>query len=186
MKTILILGGARSGKSRLAVELARRRGGETIFVATAEALDPEMERRIKAHRKARPAGWMTLECPLEIGKNIIENIGRANTVIIDCTTLLVSNIFEKYGQKAAASLLEKAVEAEIKGLVNCIESSDALFIIVSNEVGLGIVPADSASRLYRDLLGRANQALAAYADEVYLLVAGIPVTLKKPPPDVDS
>jgi adenosylcobinamide kinase/adenosylcobinamide-phosphate guanylyltransferase len=96
-------------------------------------------------------------------------------VIIDCITLLVNNIFEKLGEKATAPKLEKTVEAEIKQLLDCIDKSEARFIIVSNEVGLGIIPGDSVSRLYRDSLGRANQALAAHADEVYLLVAGIPV-----------
>jgi adenosylcobinamide kinase/adenosylcobinamide-phosphate guanylyltransferase len=181
LSAILILGGARSGKSRLAVAVARQRGGPVLFVATAEALDPEMARRIAAHRRARPAGWRTLECPLDVGRHIKKHIGQASTVIIDCMTLLVNNILEKYGEKAGARQLEKAVTAEIKGLLDCIDSSNALFIIVSNEVGLGIVPADSASRLYRDLLGQANQTFAARADEVYLLVAGIPLTLKKEP-----
>jgi adenosylcobinamide kinase/adenosylcobinamide-phosphate guanylyltransferase len=179
LKSILILGGARSGKSRLAVELAQKRGGGVLFVATAEARDAEMQRRIAAHRKVRPAGWKTLEAQTHIGKLIAQNIGKAPTVIIDCITLLVNNIFEKYDEKAGASRLEKAVEAEIKELLGCIDKSEALFIIVSNEIGLGIIPADGVSRLYRDLLGRANQMLAARADEVYLLVAGLPVAIKK-------
>jgi adenosylcobinamide kinase/adenosylcobinamide-phosphate guanylyltransferase len=178
LKSILILGGARSGKSRLAVELARKRGGDVLFVATAEARDAEMQRRIQAHREVRPAGWKTLEATTRIGPQITRHIGTAPTVIIDCITLLVNNIFEKYDEKADALRLEKAVEAEIKELLGCIDRSEALFIIVSNEVGLGIIPADSVSRLYRDWLGRANQMLAAHADEVYLLVAGIPITVK--------
>lgn len=186
MKTILILGGARSGKSRLAVEMAQKRGGEVLFVATAEAGDDEMKRRIEAHRRARPAGWRTLEATLHIGQQIQKNIGRARTVIIDCVTLLVNNVFEQFDENANASSLEKAVEAEIKQLLDVTAHSDALFIIVSNEVGLGIIPADKVSRLYRDLLGRANQMLAAHADEVYLLVAGLPVAVKKSNPDVDS
>ena len=180
MKFILILGGARSGKSRLAVEMAQKRGGDVLFVATAEARDDEMKQRIAAHRRARPAGWKTLEVQMHIGKLIAKNIGNARTVIIDCITLLVNNVLEPYDKKANASRLEKAVEAEIKELLECADKSQALFIIVSNEVGLGIIPADSVSRLYRDLLGRANQILAARSDEVYLLVAGIPVAIKKP------
>jgi adenosylcobinamide kinase/adenosylcobinamide-phosphate guanylyltransferase len=186
LKSILILGGARSGKSRLAVELAQKRGGDVLFVATAEARDDEMKQRIKAHRQVRPAGWKTLETKTHIGAQITRHIGKAPTVIIDCVTLLVNNIFERYDEKADASRLEKAVEAEIKELLNCIDRSGALFIIVSNEVGLGIIPADSVSRLYRDLLGRANQLLAAHADEVYWLVAGIPVTIKKCSQNIDS
>jgi adenosylcobinamide kinase/adenosylcobinamide-phosphate guanylyltransferase len=179
LTTILILGGARSGKSRLAVEMAQKRGGDVLFVATAEARDKEMKQRIAAHRQLRPAGWQTLEATLHIGRGIKQNIGPARTVIIDCITLLVNNVFEQYGAKADVLKLEKAVEAEIKDLLDCIASSDAIFIIVSNEVGLGIIPADRVSRLYRDSLGRANQMLAREADEVYLLVAGLPVTIKK-------
>jgi adenosylcobinamide kinase/adenosylcobinamide-phosphate guanylyltransferase len=186
LKIVLILGGARSGKSRLAVEMAEKRGGKVLFVATAEARDGEMARRIKAHRRARPAGWRTLEATADIGQQIQKNIGGARTVIIDCITLLVNNIFEKYGEKASASKLEKAVEAEIKALLDSIKESDALYIIVSNEVGLGIIPADSVSRLYRDVLGRANQVLAARSDEVYLLIAGLPLAIKKSTIDIDS
>jgi len=180
LKSVLILGGARSGKSRLAVEMAQKRGGEVLFVATAEARDSEMEQRIAAHRRVRPAGWKTLEVQAHIGNLITQNTGRAGTVIIDCITLLVNNVFEQCGEKADAAMLEKATEAEIKELLDCIARSEALFIIVSNEVGLGIIPADGVSRLYRDLLGRANQMLATHADEVYLLVAGLPVAIKKP------
>ncbi len=179
MKSILILGGARSGKSRLAVEMAQKRGGGVLFVATAEARDGEMIGRIAAHRRSRPPRWRTLEVTTGLGARIPQKIGRAGTVIIDCITLLVNNVFEKCGAGATPARLEKAVGAEIQALLDCIDSSESLFIIVSNEVGLGIIPADGVSRRYRDLLGRANQMLAARADEVYLLVAGLPVVLKK-------
>jgi adenosylcobinamide kinase / adenosylcobinamide-phosphate guanylyltransferase len=180
LKSVLILGGARSGKSRMAVEMAQKRGGHVLFVATAEALDDEMTQRIAAHRSSRPAGWKTLEATSHIGNRITRSGDKAQTVIVDCVTLLVNNIFGQCGEKADAACIEKAVESEIKELFNCIDKSEALFIIVSNEVGLGIIPADKVSRMYRDILGRANQMLAAYADEVYLLVAGLPVAIKKP------
>ena len=186
MKSILILGGARSGKSRLAVEIARKQGGDVLFVATAEARDGEMARRITAHRRSRPAGWMTLEVTCGVGAQVLRHMGKARTVIIDCITLLVNNVFEKCGARATTARLEKAVNEEIQALVDCIDSSEALFIIVSNEVGLGIIPADSVSRRYRDLLGRANQMLATHVEEVYLLVAGLPVAIKKSVPDIDS
>jgi adenosylcobinamide kinase / adenosylcobinamide-phosphate guanylyltransferase len=186
LKTILILGGARSGKSRLAVEMAQKRGGDVLFVATAEAGDAEMKRRIAAHRRSRPGGWKTLEATLHIGEEIQKNIGGAGTVIIDCITLLVNNVFEQCGEKATASKLEKAVIAEINELLDCAAGSDALFIIVSNEVGLGIIPGEKISCLYRDLLGRANQLLASRADEVYLLVAGLPLAIKKDDSGIDS
>ncbi len=178
MKLTLITGGARSGKSRLAQEMAKKAGGPALFVATAEAGDAEMKRRIEAHRKNRPAGWTTLEVTTGIGSAITGNTVQVPTVIIDCITLLVSNVFQQR-KGADADTLEKATEAEINGLLKCAERSAARFIVVTNEVGLGIVPGDEISRLYRDLLGRANQMLAERADEVILMVAGIPMTVKR-------
>jgi len=178
VKITLITGGARSGKSRLAQEIAGKTGRPVLFVATAEAGDEEMKRRIEAHRKNRPAGWRTLEVTTGIGRAITAGLGRAQAVIIDCITLLVSNVFQQH-VGADATTLEKAVEAEINGLIKCLESPGISFIIVTNEVGLGIVPADETSRLYRDLLGKANRMLAERADEVILMVTGIPVSLKK-------
>jgi adenosylcobinamide kinase/adenosylcobinamide-phosphate guanylyltransferase len=185
LKTTLIIGGARSGKSRLAQEMAAAGGGEVLFVATAEAGDDEMERRIEAHRRSRPPDWRTLEVTTDVGGRITEGAGRAGTVVIDCVTLLVNNIFEAHGWSTDEARMEKAVEAEVGGLIACIDGSAAHFIIVTNEVGLGIIPADRASRLYRDLLGRANRLLAARADKVILMVAGIPVAIKQAgqPPD---
>ncbi len=179
MKTTLITGGARSGKSRLAQELALKAGGPVLFVATAEPGDDDMKARIEDHRRNRPPGWTTLEVKTRLGQEITRNIGKARTVVIDCLTLLVSNIFTEH-EGADAPALEKAVVDEINGLTECIEQSDARFFIVTNEVGLGIVPADRTSRLYRDFLGRANQMLAARAEEVLFMVSGMPLTLKKP------
>jgi adenosylcobinamide kinase / adenosylcobinamide-phosphate guanylyltransferase len=179
LKSTLITGGARSGKSRLAHDMALKTGGPVLFVATAEAGDEEMKRRIESHRKVRPADWTTLEVTTHVGRKISQNIGRSQTVIIDCITMLVNNIFQQHEGTADAALMEKAVMAEIKELIKCLEHSNARFIIVTNEVGLGIVPADIVSRLYRDLLGKANQMLAEHADEVILMVAGIPFTIKK-------
>ena len=178
MKLTLITGGARSGKSRLAQETAKKVGGPVLFVATAEAGDEEMKRRIEAHRRNRPTGWTTLEVMTDIGREISANTGRAQTVIIDCITLLVNNVFQQH-EGADPATLEKEVEAEINGLIKCMERSSARFIIVTNEVGLGIVPADEISRLYRDLLGKANQMLAERADEVIMMVAGVPMTVKR-------
>lgn len=182
MKTILITGGARSGKSHLAQEMALQSGRVVLFVATAAAADEEMRQRIEEHRRLRPAAWRTLEAGTHVGKQIQENPGAARTVIVDCVTLLVNNIFTKYtgldSEITDAALLEKEVTAEIKELIACLDSTAADFIIVTNEVGLGLVPLNPMARLYRDLLGKANQILAARADEVYLLVAGLPVKIK--------
>jgi len=177
-KSTLITGGARSGKSTLAQELARKVGGQVLFVATAEAGDEEMKRRIEAHKKSRPTGWKTFEVQTRIGSHITKEAGRARTVVIDCITLLVMNVFTQCGEKADAAALDKAVTAEIQELIDCMDKSKADFIIVTNEVGLGIIPGDIVSRHYRDLLGKANRLLAQRADEVYFMVAGIPLEVK--------
>ena len=181
-KCILIIGGARSGKSRFAQELAPKSGEPVLFVATAEAGDEEMKLRIEKHKRERSATWSTLEATTHLGSHIEQKIGGNRVVVVDCITLLISNIFNQYSQQTDeqidASLIEKEVTSEINELVECISRVDASFIIVTNEIGLGLVPADKLSRLYRDLLGRANQMLAEHADEVYLMVAGLPVPIK--------
>jgi len=179
LKTTLIIGGARSSKSTLAQEMALKAGGNVLFVATAEAGDEDMKKRIEMHQKSRPPHWVTLEATTHIGSRVDENTAGAETVIIDCITLLINNIFMQYDENTDTDLAEKEVTAEMQELLDCIAHSEAHFIIVTNEVGLGVVPADRVSRLYRDMLGRANQILAARADEVYLLVAGIPIAVKK-------
>ncbi len=151
-------------------------------MATAEAGDEEMRHRIKEHQRARPPDWSTLEVTTHVGRQISQRIGRAQVVIVDCITLLVSNIFsqhsEQAGQPIDASLIEQRLVAEINELVECIKHTNASFIMVTNEVGTGLVPANHLGRLYRDLLGTANQMLARAADEVYLMVAGLPVPIK--------
>ena len=181
-KFILLIGGARSGKSRFAQELASKSGEPVLFVATAEAGDEEMQRRIEKHKRERSADWNTLEVSTHIGSHIEQKIGETQTVIVDCITLLVNNIFLPYsdptGEQINAPRVEKAVMAEVDELVHCIDQANANFIIVTNEIGLGLVPANKMSRLYRDLLGRVNQILAQRADEIYLMVAGIPIMIK--------
>lgn len=182
-RCVFILGGARSGKSRLAQEMAQRLGGKVLFVATGAPLDEEMSFRIEAHKKKRPRSWRTLEVGLGVGEKIMMEIQDAEVVIVDCVTLLVSNVLLAIGGEAEAEQIDYAsaegrVVAEIEGLIRCIKSTKATFIIVSNEVGLGVVPVYKAGRIYRDLLGRANQLLAQQADDVYLMVASIPWRLK--------
>ncbi len=181
MKVILLTGGARSGKSRYAQELAARSGQPVLFVATAQAGDEEMKRRIEEHQRGRPATWATLEVRGHLGQSIRTNIGNARTVLVDCITLLINNLLSKYGYDESnidVSRLEKEVADEIGELIKSIDEVNADFIIVTNEVGLGLVPANPIGRLYRDLLGRANQMLAARADEVYFMVSGLPITVK--------
>lgn len=181
MSGVLIIGGARSGKSGFAQELALKRGEPVLFVATATAGDEEMAQRIDQHQRTRPAAWSTLEAPTHIGDEIPGQIGEAKVVIVDCITLLLNNVFARYdhqGEQIDASAVEREVTAEIEGLIGCINRVDARFIMVTNELGTGLVPPSRVARLYRDLLGRANQRLAEVSEEVYLLVAGIPVRLK--------
>jgi len=160
-------------------------GEPVLFVATAEAGDEEMRQRIEQHKRARSAAWSTLEVATGVGSQILEKIGDAQVVIVDCITLLVNNIFSQYsdqsGERIDAPLIEKGVMAEVGELIECIDQLDASFIIISNEVGLGLVPANRVGRLYRDLLAKANRMLAQAADEVYLMVAGLPQPIKPAP-----
>jgi adenosylcobinamide kinase / adenosylcobinamide-phosphate guanylyltransferase len=181
-KLILLLGGARSGKSHLAQELARKMTDRVLFVATATAGDEDMRQRIAKHQQDRPASWRTLEAPLNLGEEIEKSLGGRELVIIDCITLLINNLFSQHDESqfdniADNTLLEN-VTVEIGGLLKYVSKSAASFIIVSNEVGLGLVPANRMGRIYRDCLGRANQMLAQAADEVYFLAAGIPLKIK--------
>ena len=175
---ILIIGGARSGKSRFALELAPKLGEPVLFVATAEAGDEEMRQRIEEHQRARPSVWSTLEVTTHVGSQISQKIGDAQVVIVDCITLLVNNILSQYSPQTSVSVIEQKVTSEINELVQCINHTKASFIIVTNEVGTGLVPANRVGRLYRDLLGKANQLLAQQVDEIYLMVAGLPVQIK--------
>jgi adenosylcobinamide kinase/adenosylcobinamide-phosphate guanylyltransferase len=144
-----------------------------------------MHQRIEQHKRSRSTDWSTLEVTTGVGKRILEKIGTAQVVIVDCITLLVSNIFSQYsdqgGEQLNVSLIEQGVMAEIDGVVECINRLDASFIIVTNEVGLGVVPANRMGRLYRDLLAKVNRKLAQAADEVYLMVAGLPQLIKPAP-----
>ncbi len=153
-----------------------------LFAATAEAGDEEMRQRIEEHKRSRPSSWRTLEVTSHLGDEIIKKGGEAQVIIVDCITLLVNNIFSRFtdqtGEQIDDSLVEKEVSHEIGELIECINRLDASFIIVTNEVGMGLVPANKIGRLYRDLLGKANQLLAEQADEVYLMVAGLPILIK--------
>ncbi len=151
-------------------------------MATAVAGDEEMRQRIEQHQRTRSAAWRTLEVTSHLGSQIEQKIGGAQVVIVDCITLLVNNIFSQHsdqtGEQLDAPLIERKLIAEVSELVECIGRVNANFIIVTNEVGLGLVPANRMGRLYRDLLAKANQMLAQAADEVYIMVAGLPLPIK--------
>lgn len=176
----LILGGARSGKSTYAEKLARERGDRILYIATAEALDREMRERIQKHRAERPGEWVTRELSHGVGTSLRASPPAEDTILLDCMTLLVSNIIlaagEDIGQpdEHTASL---AVEEELNQLLDVIRDGDQQWIIVSNEVGLGLVPPYPVGRLYRDILGRVNRLLAEASEEVYFLTAGMVLPL---------
>ena len=171
---ILVLGGARSGKSAFAERLAGQ-GGRVMYVATAEALDDDMRRRIAAHRSQRPAEWDTLEEPLNLAPVLPAALEGYDTCLLDCVTLWVSNLLLSNEGNSAA---EREILEAARALMEVYERSHATWIVVSNEVGLGVVPPSALGARYRDALGRVNQLLAARADRVYLMVAGLALELK--------
>jgi adenosylcobinamide kinase/adenosylcobinamide-phosphate guanylyltransferase len=184
-RLVLVLGGARSGKSTFAERLAAERAGAAgvLYVATAEALDDEMAARIARHRAARPDAWRTLEEPRDIGPAVELALARAvaDVVLVDCLTLWVSNLLLAGGDETALPTEEQAdarIRAAVEPLLRAHRRGRATTIMVSNEVGMGLVPPYPLGRLYRDLLGRINAWVAREADEVYLLVAGLPLRIK--------
>jgi adenosylcobinamide kinase/adenosylcobinamide-phosphate guanylyltransferase len=183
-RIILILGGARSGKSHHAQELARSLSERVLYLAPAIPFDEDMRQRIEAHRQARPETWRTLETPYALADPLQEALGETEVVLLDCLTLLASNLLMQHPaypfETAAPDLspLEERLIAESRGVLRLVRERGLTLIVVSNEVGLGVVPAQAAGRLFRDLLGRANQFWAQEADEVWLMVAGIPVRIK--------
>jgi adenosylcobinamide kinase / adenosylcobinamide-phosphate guanylyltransferase len=178
-RLIIVLGGARSGKSTYAQRLAVRSGKSVVFIATAQAGDDEMSARITRHRADRPAEWTTLEIQQDIAAYLKGHPTQAGLYLLDCVTLLASNILFQYTEREVTDEQKAAdaIKAEVEELLIYIRSNKADWIIVSNEVGLGLVPPYPLGRIYRDLLGMANQRLAAAADEVYMLMAGIPVPI---------
>lgn len=175
----VILGGARSGKSAYAQKLAAERGREVLFVATASAAgDTELQARIEAHRARRPAEWRTLEAPARIGSTILARGGRCDVVLIDCLTLLADSVLGPLPEQTTEDAATAILMAELDDLLSAFDKSTADWIVVSNEVGLGVVPAYPSGRLYRDALGRLHQRLVDRADEVFFMIAGLPLRLK--------
>jgi len=179
MATItLILGGARSGKSSHALKLAEETGKPITFIATAQAFDEEMSIRIQKHKSERPADWQTLEVPFGIASHVKKI--QSEVVILDCVTLLASNLMMQFVKDDLVDeeLFMQAIQLEIEELLSTIRESDQHWLVVSNEVGLGLVPPYQMGRVYRDGIGWANQRLAKEADEVMFMVAGIPMKVK--------
>jgi len=189
-KLTLILGGARSGKSTFAGQRAKEAGGENVlYVATSETKDEEMQQRVEKHRSERPSAWGTLEAPRNVAQALRRERSAAKVILLDCMTFLVANHlldaagpegdpFDDPSADPFDAKIEADVVAEVEALIAYVHESDVEMLVVSNEVGLGVVPPYELGRAYRDILGRANQILAHHADEVQLLVAGIPMKVK--------
>lgn len=171
-KITFIIGGARSGKSRHAVESIEKDSAQhAAFIATCQALDDEMARRIALHKTARPAHWETFDEPRSVAA-LVEKIGGSfDHILIDCLTLLVTNLM-------LGDVDEAGIEKEIDDILAALRKSRAASVIVSNEVGLGIVPENALARDFRDIAGRVNQKVAQKADEVYFMVSGIAWRIK--------
>lgn len=169
-KLIFITGGARSGKSSFALGEASKAGGRRAFVATLEPMDDEMRKRVELHRDERGEGWETLEEPLKLAELFKELQGEYEVAVVDCLTLWLSNVMRE----------GRGVSAEIDALAEAIdEAAKAMRLyVVSNEVGMGIVPENEMAREFRDHAGILNQRVADIADEVFLMASGIPVRIK--------
>lgn len=188
-RIVLIMGGARSGKSSLAERMAKDKGGRVTFVATAQPYDDEMRHRIDAHRAARPAGWTTIEEPLDIARSVGEAARGSDVIIVDCLTLWVSNYICGLSEANAqpedsewphhVDRLGAELGQQITDLAAAVRSHGAILLVVSNEVGLGLVPPNALSRAFRELLGAVNRQMAMEANQVLLMVAGIPVDVKR-------
>ena len=167
----LVLGGVRSGKSRWAQAVAERRE-RVAFVATAQAYDAEMQEKIRRHQQDRPDHWQTFEEPLELARVIGQQAGEFDVMLIDCLTFFVSNLLDAETKDSSST------DRRIQALLEALRSTQSSIILVSNEVGSGVVPEYPSGRRFRDALGELNQRVAAIADNVVLMVAGLPLALK--------
>jgi adenosylcobinamide kinase/adenosylcobinamide-phosphate guanylyltransferase len=167
----LVLGGVRSGKSRYAQQLAER-SSRVVFVATAKICDDEMRAKIDRHREERPKEWLTVEEPLELPKVLAEHKTTCDVIVVDCLTIFAANLLEAAGEDSAT------LEGRIEALCTALQTIQCNLVVVSNEVGSGVHPSTELGRRYRDLLGEINQRVARVADDVVLMVAGLPLALK--------
>ncbi|GAB6100480.1 bifunctional adenosylcobinamide kinase/adenosylcobinamide-phosphate guanylyltransferase [Halanaerocella petrolearia] len=184
-KLILVLGGARSGKSSFAEEIVTDLGGlEVTYIATSQARDQEMEERIKQHQETRPQEWATIEENKEVSQ-VMQGIDTGSVVLLDCLTVLISNLLLQEEELATedydfnGQAREEDILLEVDNIIGQVKERDLTLVIVSNEVGQGLVPPYKLGRVYRDIVGRANQLVADKADEVYVTYAGLPINIKE-------
>lgn len=183
-KVILVTGGARSGKSNFAESLCRDRNNSTAYIATSVAFDDEMKERVRKHQESRPKEWKTYEIYKDI-YTIIEEIGKNHeTVILDCVTLLVNNLMFSSGldidtaTEQEINELEDYIKDQVNKLIAEVRKTNLYFVMVTNEIGLGVVPSYKLGRVYCDFVGRINQLLGKLSDEVHFVVCGIPMKIK--------
>ena len=176
-KIILVTGGARSGKSAFAESYAAALPGRHAYVATARIFDEEMAQRIAIHRKRRPSSWQTWEIPQNLPETMDRLCQSSDVVLVDCLTLYFSNYLFAHDGEEDEAVIDGAL-AELQAVLAAFRQAGVTAVLVTNELGCGIVPMEHVSRLYRDLMGKINQAAAAEADEVYLSVCGITTELK--------
>lgn len=169
-QTHLILGGARSGKSRYAENLAKESGKEMIYIATAKIFDNEIEKRVERHKEDRPKIWKTIEEPLHLAGTLSKWSSPDNILLVDCLTMWITNLLSDES--------ETLLQTEFDKLINQIQNLPGAIIFVSNEVGMGIIPMGELTRKYVDEAGRLHQQLAQHVDSVTLMVAGLPLTIK--------
>lgn len=174
----LVIGGCRSGKSRYALEIGEKIAGRRFFIATSVPQDAEMEERVRRHRTERGEGWKTVEVPVRLPEAVIEAGRHAGVLLVDCVTLWISNLLLE-------ELPEHEILSRVEQLVRSLRDSPCPVIVVTNEVGAGIVPENALARKFRDIVGSANRMLAAASDRVVLVVAGIPLTVKREKGGVD-
>ncbi|HIZ77462.1 MAG TPA: bifunctional adenosylcobinamide kinase/adenosylcobinamide-phosphate guanylyltransferase [Firmicutes bacterium] len=184
-KVILITGGARSGKSTFAETLALEKQGKILYVATAKAIDEEMKDRIRRHQERRPDHWDTLEQYKGLQQVLPQRSKKYCGILLDCVTIMSTNIIFDDPAMLREEIpfedmlrVEEALMEEIDAFISCFPELDCDLILVTNEVGLGLVPEYPLSRFYRDALGRVNQKLGQAADEVWMVISGIPVQIK--------
>jgi len=173
---IFITGGARSGKSGFAERRAREFGAPLGYLATAQTLDGEMDERVKRHRQRRGGEWSTIEEPIHLPQALARCDGQYQAILVDCLTLWLSNLMFKY--EDAGEPVEERINEDLQRLKSTLQGMATPVVLVSNEVGMGIVPDNALARLFRDIAGTANQALAGVADEVHVVISGIPLKLK--------
>lgn len=180
---ILVTGGARSGKSHLAEQLAQRQDGPVLYIATSQITDAEMARRVEQHRRDRPAHWLTHEGHRDLHLVIRERHQQVGAVLLECVTTLIANLlFDQAGDTPPEAMdfdaIEQQVAAQISQLLAACAEAECEVIMVTNELGMGIVPENLLARRFRDIAGRVNQRLAGQASDVWLVVSGIPLHIK--------